>query len=777
MARRADPTPGHQRLLGLLAVAGLAAATAFAFGRVFAGRLPTWELVAAALASVAIAALFERRGLLLATLASLAGLVLAITWIVLPQTAWFGLPTLRTLRAVGRSLEYVGQQARLRVAPTPPLPPLMLAAVTAVWTASFSAHALAIRAGSPLLAVLPPIALVGFADTVLDDGARPVYAVVLLCAALAVIFSDGLRRIRQWGPVWSSSRSHRLGASVKGSRPVAAAVVLAAVLVPGILPGFRSGPLVDVSTDAGEGFGLEPFVSIQSQLDEQEARDLFEVHAEEGSYWRLYALDQFDGGTFTSSDPLAEERGLQFESPAQLPQRDGNVTPEDAVRRSYVFRTLTQMQAPWLPMPHRTEEITLTDGGFTYDSYLNQAVVDGGLDEGFEYSLKAADVLPTAPELDAASAEFLTPQEYGDFTSVPEPIGGQLEQIARSWTTEAPTAYRQVLEIQRRFQNEFAYDPGVDLVDDGDTDALLRFLTETRVGMCQQFSVAMAAMVRSLGIPARVASGYQSGTETEDGTFLVQTKDAHAWVEVFFPGYGWLPFEPTPGRGVRPAAMVDTYLNPTAPAPSGPDPSANPEQNPLGPGGAGGEECEAAGVPGQLCNSDFLNPGAPRGVDALPPGFLPGQGAAPPLEDESGYSVPYRWILLGLLVLAGILLIVIPVVKASARRVVLRRSREPREHVLAAYRVFDGEAADIGMGRREGETLEEHRARLAATVAFSDGHLGRLTDAAERAAYGSTDPTREEADASVRDAHVAIKDLRKQAGMLRRIVGTYRPGL
>ena len=214
MARRADPTPGHQRLLGLLAVAGLAAATAFAFGRVFAGRLPTWELVAAALASVAIAALFERRGLLLATLASLAGLVLAITWIVLPQTAWFGLPTLRTLRAVGRSLEYVGQQARLRVAPTPPLPPLMLAAVTAVWTASFSAHALAIRAGSPLLAVLPPIALVGFADTVLDDGARPVYAVVLLCAALAVIFSDGLRRIRQWGPVWSSSRSHRLGSSV-----------------------------------------------------------------------------------------------------------------------------------------------------------------------------------------------------------------------------------------------------------------------------------------------------------------------------------------------------------------------------------------------------------------------------------------------------------------------------------------------------------------------------------------------------------------------------------
>ena len=114
-----------------------------------------------------------------------------------------------------------------------------------------------------MLAVLPPIALVGFADTVLDDGARPVYAVVLLCAALAVIFSDGLRRIRQWGPVWSGSRSHRLSPSVKGSRAVAGVVVLAAVLVPGVLPGFRSGPLVDLSTESGQGFDLNGFIPVR----------------------------------------------------------------------------------------------------------------------------------------------------------------------------------------------------------------------------------------------------------------------------------------------------------------------------------------------------------------------------------------------------------------------------------------------------------------------------------------------------------------------------------
>ncbi len=330
MARRADPTPGHQRFLGLAAVAGLSVATALAFGRVFTGRQATLELVAAALASVAIAALFERRGLLLATLASLVGLALAITWIVLPQTAWYGLPSIRTLRAIGRSLEFVGQQARVRVAPTPPLPPLMLAAVTAVWTAAFSSHALAIRAGSPLLAILPPIALVGFADTVLEDGARPIYAIILLAAALAVVFADGLRRVRQWGPVWSGSRTRRLGASVRGSRPVAFAVIAAAVLVPGLLPGFRSGPLVDFSTSGDEGAGLDPFISIHAQLtDDEPVRDLFEVQTPDPQYLRMYTLDEFDGEGWRSSDPNGSD-GQTLTVPTVLPQPSSYAPPPDS---------------------------------------------------------------------------------------------------------------------------------------------------------------------------------------------------------------------------------------------------------------------------------------------------------------------------------------------------------------------------------------------------------------------------------------------------------------
>ena len=77
---------------------------------------------------------------------------------------------------------------------------------------------------------------------------------------------------------------------------------------------------------------------------------------------------------------------------------------------------------------------------------------------------------------------------------------------------------------------------------------LAAFVSYTRRGYCQHFAGAMALMLRYLGIPARVAAGFTSGTY-RDGTWTVTDHDAHSWVEVWFRGYGWLPFDPTPGRG------------------------------------------------------------------------------------------------------------------------------------------------------------------------------------------------------------------------------------
>src|SRR5213593_4008073 len=89
----------------------------------------------------------------------------------------------------------------------------MLAAITAVWAAVFSCFALAFRAGSPLLSLVPPVALVAFADSVLDGVIKPIYGVLFLIAALAVVFADSLRRIHGWGPVWSPRGGVRGGSA------------------------------------------------------------------------------------------------------------------------------------------------------------------------------------------------------------------------------------------------------------------------------------------------------------------------------------------------------------------------------------------------------------------------------------------------------------------------------------------------------------------------------------------------------------------------------------
>jgi transglutaminase-like putative cysteine protease len=760
MARPEDATPRAQRLIPLATLGALAFATALTFGRVFAGRAPTLKLIAAGLLAVAIAWATGRRGLFLATLASLVGLALALTWFVFPQTAWYGLPTLRTLRALGRSLEYVGQQTRTQVAPSPALAPLMLAAVAAVWAASSSAHTLAVRAGSPLLAIMPPVALVAFADIVLEDGVRPLYAVVFLLSALAVVFSDGLRRIRQWGPVWRGPYRDRTVSAVtgRGVRRVALVAVAAAVLVPGLLPGFRSEGLVDFSNTAGAAVRLDPFVSIHASLNRETPQEIFRVASTEGAYWRVVALDQFDGSEWRMSDPNLEDAPV-YGSPALLPA----LYPADADVLTQRFEVLNDLGDRWVPMAYPAESLSLPDVEVRYDDSLGVAQAREPLEEGARYEVTSRRVQPTPEQLDAVT--FGSAAEWGRWTFLPASLPPEVADIAREWAAGQPTPYRQVLAIQDAFDDpSFQYDKTVK--PQADAQALVRFLTETRVGFCQQFSVAMAVLVRELGYPARVAIGYRPG-ERDGDTFTVKTDDAHSWVEVYFPGYGWLPFEPTPGQA-NPVGEAGTYLDPVAPEAGGAQGAPDGAEGEL-PGGTDG------GLPPKIRGFEFGNEPV-RGGGALPPGLVPSPVVAPQ-EDGSGYAIPYRLLVEIALLALGLLAVLVPSVKWLWRRRMLHRRGRSREAVLAAYRVFDGEAADLGMGRRDGETLLEYGLRIREAVPFSDGHLEALTAAATRAAYSAEPIAPEEAEQATRVARVAIRDMRRSAGIVRRITGVYRPGL
>ena len=119
--------------------------------------------------------------------------------------------------------------------------------------------------------------------------------------------------------------------------------------------------------------------------------------------------------------------------------------------------------------------------------------------------------------------------------------------IADRVTDGARTPYQAVLALESwlRQTGGFTYDESPPRAKG---PPLAAFVTRTRAGYCQHFAGAMATMLRMLGVPARVAVGFTSGSP-RDGRWEVADRDAHAWVEVWFRGHGWIPFDPTPGRG------------------------------------------------------------------------------------------------------------------------------------------------------------------------------------------------------------------------------------
>jgi len=345
---------------------------------------------------------------------------------------------------------------------------------------------------------------------------------------------------------------------------LAAAIALAAVACEGGESGGGTRP--NEAAPANESptmvpeTALDPFISIHAQLDGRAAvRDLFEVQAASAEYWRAFTLDRFDGETWTSGDPDGSQSGQRFSTPATLPQDPGSTYPADAYSMSQTFRILSDFDsAVALPMAQTAEEIASPIGDITWDPSRAQAFIEGGLEAGMEYTIRSRIVVPTPEELD--QVEFLAPRAYGVWTELPGDLDPRIGQIAERWTAGATSDYRKVLAIQQQFHRpSFIYSTDVEFAQGA--DALFEFLTQTRAGFCQHYTVAMTVMVRALGLPARIAVGYRSGTQQEDGSYLVQSKDAHVWVEVLFLGYGWLQFEPEPGT-IHPNAQAGTYLNP-----------------------------------------------------------------------------------------------------------------------------------------------------------------------------------------------------------------------
>jgi len=197
-----------------------------------------------------------------------------------------------------------------------------------------------------------------------------------------------------------------------------------------------------------------------------------------------------------------------------------------------------------LPYPIRELEVP---GNWRYDSRtLDVAYAGGGAPPELNYSATAFTPSITARSLDdtlRAPDEVLKPM-----TKVPTDLPEVMRTRAEEVTSNAKGDFAKVVALQSWFREGGGFRYSLEQRSGSGMDLLASFVTDDRVGYCEQFAAAMAAMGRVLGIPSRVVVGFLDGTTEPDGRILYTSDDRHAWPEMYFTGVGWVRFEPTPGQ-------------------------------------------------------------------------------------------------------------------------------------------------------------------------------------------------------------------------------------
>ena len=174
---------------------------------------------------------------------------------------------------------------------------------------------------------------------------------------------------------------------------------------------------------------------------------------------------------------------------------------------------------------------------------------------GTEIQTSAYASTATVAQLRLAGKNY--PSWTNQYTDLPDDSSSGVEAIqslARQWTVGLTNPYDEAVAIEQHLRNPVLYQYTLNPPADSNPNTwpVVFFLTVSHKGYCQYFASAMGSMLRSLKIPTRLVSGYGPGTlrtqtgRSGDRTMEVTTSDAHSWVEAYFPGHGWIPFEPTP---------------------------------------------------------------------------------------------------------------------------------------------------------------------------------------------------------------------------------------
>jgi hypothetical protein len=281
----------------------------------------------------------------------------------------------------------------------------------------------------------------------------------------------------------------------------------------------------------------------------------------------------------------------------------------------------------------------------------------------------------------------------------------------------------------------------------GKIPALADFMLNTHRGYCQQFSGAMALVLRLHGIPARVAVGFLPGKLQGSDTYVVTDRDAHSWVEVYFPRYGWIPFEPTPG------AHLPSNTSTSSPHYAQTRTGAGVVNLPPQLKAILGLPANAAAVAKAHQEAQAFGP---RGATA--PIVIPSSGG--------GHGRFFTWLLTSVIVVLAAVL----ALKALAVRWRYLR-RVPRAKAAAAYHDLATFVADQGMELRPDDTFEELADRVQRTFGVDTAAFAR---SATRARYAPLTLAEPEARLLRRQLRTIKHDVRRRLTARERAGGALR---
>ncbi|MEU1122715.1 DUF3488 and transglutaminase-like domain-containing protein [Streptomyces sp. NPDC005899] len=629
--------------------------------------------------------------------------------------------------------------------------------------------AVTFRAAAP--AGLPLLALYSVAAGLSDGGTDWLWFLLAAGGYLLLLLAESRDRLAEWGKVFSgvSRSSGGLAAGFEGpsaasrapvrtGRRIGAVTLGIALVIPAALPALDGGLLGGRGGGTGKGSGggtisaVNPLVSLQNDLNQPENREVLSYRTNSGSpqdfYLRILALDQFDGSEWRPST-----RRLR-DVPERLPQPAGLGSDVSVTEIRTNISASPSYRQTYLPLPYPASEVDV-DGRWRYEPEGRTLVGDDGqTTRGTRYEVSSLLVEPTAGQLSGAMAP--PAGLVREYTRVPDSLPAVVLRTAERVTRGSADDYERAVKLQDWFAAEggFRYDTTV--TSGTGTAAIERFLKD-KEGFCVHFSFTMAAMARTLGIPARVAVGFTPGTVQADGSVSVGLRDAHAWPELFFEGVGWTRFEPTPSRGTTPS-----YTRPETPS-----------QGPSGPAEAS-EDASAAPTAApsstETCPAQMRRQGECGASDA--PGAVSSTGTGTPPGSLALWAVGG---------LAVILLPLSPVLwrlRTRARRLGSSGGRTPGDaaaRVMAAWREVMDTAWDHGIVPDESLTPRKAAARvvriggLEGTAAAA---VHRLAGAVEQVLYA---PEPQPVAGTAEDVSAVRVGLRASAGRLGRLRATFAP--